>query len=210
MAWNFRRKVSLKFLFLFLLITSCSSKKLCSSDLQEIADEDQADRKNFFQMSSDELSDLSSRDAGRREKVLELSRMGCLNTAEDYKAAALIYQHGDSPEDFYRSLNWSKKGIALGDPSQKSMLAMGLDRYLVKSGMKQLFGTQATKNPGSSCWCLEPIEEKFTDEKRLEYTGKRIKDQQFWVNQLNAGKDCKSLECNNTLNSTPDEYIRGL
>lgn len=210
MVRRFRRKISLKFLFLLLLISSCSSKKLCSSDLKEIADEDQADRKNFFQMSADDLSDLSARDANRREKVLELYRMGCINSAEDYKAAALVYQHGETTEDFLRSYNWSKKGIALGDSSQKSMMAASLDRYLVKSGIKQLFGTQATKASGSACWCLEPFEEKFTDTKRLEYTGKRIKDQHFWVNQLNAGKDCKILQCEKTLNSTPEEYIRGL
>ncbi len=210
MAWHFRRKVPLKFIFLILLISSCSSKKLCSEDLQDIAEEDQADRKNFFQMSDDELSDLRSRDTNRREKVLELSRMGCLNTAADYKAASLIYQHGESPEDYLRSYNWSKQGIAMGDLSQKSMMAMSLDRYLVKSGIKQLFGTQATKSAGSPCWCIEPIEEKFSDEKRLEYTGKRIKDQEFWVNQLNAGKDCKTLQCEKVLSATPEEYIRGL
>lgn len=98
----------------------------------------------------------------------------------------------------------------MGDVSQKNMMAMSLDRYLVKSGIKQLFGTQATKAPGASCWCLEAIEEKFPDEKRLEYTGKRIKDQQFWVTQLNAGKDCKTLQCERPLSATPDEYIRGL
>ncbi len=136
--------------------------------------------------------------------------MGCLNTAEDYKAASLIYQHGETAEDYFRSLNWSKKGIALGDTSQKSMLAASLDRYLVKSGMKQLFGTQATKGPGSKCWCIEPYEESFSDGKRLEYTGKRIKDQYFWVGQLNTGKDCSVPLCDQSLNSTPEEYIRGL
>ncbi len=161
-------------------------------------------------MSADQLSDLMSRDASRREQVVELSRMGCINTAEDYKAAALVFQHGESPSDYYRSYEWSKKGVAMGDTSQKSMVAMSLDRYLVKSGIKQLFGTQATKDPGASCWCIEQIEEKFPDEKRLEYTGNRIKDQEFWVNQLNAGRNCKSLQCERSLNSTPDEYIRGL
>lgn len=136
--------------------------------------------------------------------------MGCINTAEDHKAAALIFQHGETPEDYLRSYNWSKAGIAMGDTSQKSMMAASLDRYLVKSGMKQLFGTQATKDSGSVCWCLESFEEKFPDSKRLEYTGKRMKDQEFWVNQLNAGKDCQTLQCENPLDSTPEEYIRGL
>ena len=159
-------------------------------------------------MTPDQLSDLMSRDAARRGRVVELSRMGCLNTAEDYKGAALIFQHGEEPHDYFRSFEWSKKGIALGDTSQKSMLAMSLDRYLVKSGMKQLFGTQATKSAGSSCWCLEPVDEKFSEVTRLSYTGKTIADQHAWVKQLNVGKDCKIPQCENPLKAAPDEYIR--
>jgi hypothetical protein len=184
--------------------------KLCSSDLKALADEDQKDRIDFFTLSPDELSDLRNRDTGRREKIVELSRMGCIHTAEDYKAAALVFQHGETPEDYLRSYNWSKKGIELGDSSQKSLMAAALDRYLVKSGIKQLFGTQITKETGSNCWCLEAFEEKFPDTKRLEYTGKRIKDQIFWLNQLNAGKDCKIFQCQTKRDATPEEYIRGL
>ncbi len=161
-------------------------------------------------MSPDELADLRSRDAGRRLEVVELSRMGCINTAEDYKNAALIFQHGEEPADYYRSYEMSKKGIALGDSSQKSMMAMSLDRYLVKSGIKQLFGTQATKDSGATCWCLEPYEEKFSDAMRTSYTGKTIAEQIIWVNHLNFGKDCKIPQCDHSLNGTPEEYIRGL
>ncbi|MES2526812.1 MAG: hypothetical protein V4598_06980 [Bdellovibrionota bacterium] len=198
----------MKFILLILLTLSCSSKELCSSDLRDIAEEDQSDRKNFFKMSEEELSDLSYRDAERRNKVSEFSRMGCLNTAEDFKNAALVFQHGSEPHDFYRSFEWSKKGIALGDISQRSMLAMALDRYLVKSGMKQLFGTQATKDSGSPCWCLEPYEEKFSEATRVLYTGKSIAEQSKWVTDLNAGQDCKILSCNHSLKAVPEEYIR--
>ncbi len=179
-------------------------------DLQEIADEDQKERVGFFQFDQEKLLDLRDSDADRRRKVLELFRSGCINTAADYKNAALVFQHGETEDDYFRSFEWSKKGVALGDNSQKSMIAMSLDRYLVKSGKKQLFGTQAAREEKSGCWCLEQIEETFPETVRMEYTGKKIADQIQWVRGINSVKSCHTHQCERTLTTPPKGFIPGV
>ena len=75
---------------------------------------------------------------------MEILGEGCFKSAEDYAAASLIYQHGDSPDHFFQAFIWALRAVQLGDFQQKSLVAMTVDRYLISSGKKQLFGTQAS------------------------------------------------------------------
>jgi hypothetical protein len=160
----------------FLLLVSCTSSKISaphtckeqSKELSQLVKADQNDRKDFQSQTVEQLKEMSKRDGLRIIRVGEISKAGCLINAQDYSSAALIYQHGDSPEDFYQAYLWSKKAVELGDENQKQMMAMGIDRYLVSLGKKQLFGSQATKE--NSCWCLHQVESSFPEAKRIEQT----------------------------------------
>jgi hypothetical protein len=75
---------------------------------------------------------------------------------------------------FIKLLFGHKRGVELGDNSQNRMMALGLDRYLLNKGQKQVFASQASMpnvNP-NACWCLEPIETSFPDDLRIKYAGK--------------------------------------
>jgi hypothetical protein len=184
--------------FLLLLLLSCASKPVCH-ELSELAVADQLERKRFMNATDAELLTLSKNDGARREKVLRLEKAGCLVTATNYSDAALIFQHGSTSSDYERAFRWSKKSYELGDETQKMMMALSLDRLLVSRGQRQLFGSQANRAHGQSCWCLEKIEERFSDPARTTYTGKSLRDQLQWLRSLNAGLDCKKTYCEREL-----------
>jgi TPR repeat protein len=195
-------------LLILVLLFSCSSKHYCSNALRSVAEEDQRERQFFFDMKFEQLNGLSRRDKQRRERVKELAGRGCLRNAENYSHAALVFQHGDRAKDFLQAFKWSKKAVELGDQRQSSMMAMALDRYLVKSGDRQLFGTQATKGPDSSCWCLEKTEKEFSDETRKSYTGKTLADQEKWLKELNHNSpQCSQTYCDQELGPAPKGFL---
>ncbi|NJM09648.1 MAG: hypothetical protein HC883_01730 [Bdellovibrionaceae bacterium] len=117
---------------------------------------------------------------------------GCFKTAEDYAAAARVYQHGNIPDHFFQTFLWAKKAVELGDSSQKRLMAMGVDRHLVNIGHKQLFATQASKPTMNDCWCLEEVEKSFPEKRRVELAQKSLAEMLQWVDSLNKNQPtCK-------------------
>ncbi len=92
------------------------------------------------------------------------------------------------------------------------MVALGIDRYLINIGKKQLFGSQATKGDTSpdGCWCLQQVEESFPDQLRKSQTGKNLSEALEWVQELNAGKNCPSQQCTKELKPSPKGTVPGL
>jgi hypothetical protein len=73
-------------------------QKSRSRELQHLRADDQLDREGFLETSTEkEIAKLQKKDLERRKRVAEIFAEGCLKSAEDYMAAALIYQHGDTP-----------------------------------------------------------------------------------------------------------------
>lgn len=187
------------------------SKRLAarSKELSEIVKADQDERQNWQNKAPEEMMKVADRDVSRRKRIGEIFGEGCFSKAEDYAAAALVYQHGDVPDHFYQTFIWSKRGIELGDKSQERMMALGIDRYLVNVGQKQLFGSQATKPSESKCWCLQKIEKSFPDKRRSEIAGKSLVQAFDWLKELNAGQSCPNSECDADLKPTPKGSIPG-
>ncbi len=182
-----------------------------SRELAVIVKADQDERENWQNKTSEEMIEVAKKDLIRRQRVGEIFGEGCLSKAEDYAAAALVYQHGDSPNHFLQTFIWSKRGVELGDAKQKNTMALGIDRYLVNIGQKQLFGSQATMpdfKPGT-CWCLQKIESSFPEKIRKEYTTKTLNDYVVWLSELNKGKTCPQVECQTELKATPKGSIPG-
>lgn len=183
-----------------------------SEELSRIAQADQNDRKNWEQKGPRDLQEIAKRDEGRRMRVGQIYGEGCFSKSSDYAAAALVYQHGNVPDHFYQTFVWAKRAVELGDPGQKRMMALGIDRYLVNVGRKQLFGSQATKSDfkSDSCWCLQQVEKSFPDHKRKEQAGKNLTEAFDWLKELNSGTTCPNLECEQPLKPSPEGTVPGL
>jgi hypothetical protein len=86
-------------------------------------------------------------DAERREQTRKLLAAGALHTGKDYEEAAFIFQHGDSAQDYLLGHTLAMVAVSKGDSTAIWIAAATLDRYLQKSGQKQIFGTQYLSDP---------------------------------------------------------------
>ncbi|MCD6040112.1 MAG: Uncharacterized protein K0S27_1512 [Gammaproteobacteria bacterium] len=184
-----------------------------SKELQKLANADQRDRDNWMRMRSPEIMAVSRNDIKRRKRVGEIFGEGCLKSANDYYAAALIYQHGDTPDHYYQTYLWATHAAALGNIEGKPLAAMAIDRYLVSIGKKQLFGSQffAAGAPSpNQCYCMQPVEPSFSDRFRKKYSGYSLRERYDLLASINKGKDCLNIECNSQLQNTPKGSVPGL
>lgn len=184
-----------------------------SQELAAIVKADQDDRNEWEKKSAEHMAAVTQRDVARRKRVGEIFGEGCFSKAEDYAAAALVFQHGDVPDHFFQTFLWSKRAVELGDSKQSRLMAFGIDRYLVNTGRKQLFGSQASKPDlkPETCWCLEQVERAYPDRLRAQHAGKTLAEAREWLNELNAGKSCvaASWECNKALKASPRGTVAG-
>ncbi len=157
------------------------------------------------------MAKVVKRDTIRRRRVGEIFGEGCFQTAKDFAAAAIVFQHGIVSEHFFQAFIWTQRAVELGDSSQKRLMALALDRYLVTIGHKQLFASQAIKPDfkPETCWCLQPIEESFPDERRKEISGKSRDEAYDWLKELNAGNFCPIQECKTELKPSPQGTVPG-
>jgi hypothetical protein len=119
--------------------------------------------------SSTQIANLRKKDKKRKEKVLALINEGKVKSAQDYHHAALIFQHGESTNDFKKAHELATKAVALGDESARWLFAATLDRYLISMGKPQKYGTQFKLNNNGEWELGEPIDPTVTDKERAKY-----------------------------------------
>ena len=93
------------------------------------------------------LQTMIAEDAERRRRTLALLEAGSLQTAQDYRAAAFVFQHGSTPEDYLLAHSLAVAALAKGDGESAWIAAATLDRYLQMTGKAQIYGTQTRKAP---------------------------------------------------------------
>jgi hypothetical protein len=81
-------------------------------------------------------------DLQRRVAARKLLEAEALHSAEDYYAAAYIFQHGSTADDYLLAHSLALAAIARGKADATWIAAATLDRYLQKIGQKQIYGTQ--------------------------------------------------------------------
>ena len=200
--------------------TPCSDARTQSrrsSELQRIREADQADRawqanlEKMPQPSQAVLERMSRNDLGRRMRVGEIFGEGCLQSADDYEAAFMVYQHGTTPGHYFQAFLWSKEALSLGNGHVKSEVAMAIDRYLVSTEHEQLFGTQASQPALGACWCIQPIEGSFPAVLREEYRGgpNEAYTGLAYLKILNRGTGCPDSFCDTHLRPSPQGSVPG-
>jgi hypothetical protein len=78
----------------------------------------------------------------RRAEVRKLLEEGKLTSGEDFSDAALIFQHGQTPEEFLFAHVLAVEALIRGGSADKWLAAATLDRYLQAVNRPQIFGTQ--------------------------------------------------------------------
>lgn len=120
-----------------------------------------------------EMIKISQRDTERRKRTQELLNYGKLRSADDYYHAAMVMQHGDKADEFLLSHILATASLKLGREKSAWLVAASLDRYLMKIGQPQIFGSQFN-NPqptDPSKWTNEPYNEKLVSDslRRIYY-----------------------------------------
>ena len=64
-----------------------------------------------------------------------------LRAGDDFRLAALVFQHGSEPRDYLFAHTLALVALAKGDRSASWIASASLDRYLQSIGRPQIFGT---------------------------------------------------------------------
>jgi hypothetical protein len=138
--------VKIKWIF---LISAFFVSQTFASELLKIYEEDQAVRTHLRTLPNNEVRKYITEVMLPKDKIRLAQVENILKThknlsSKEYFAAAMIMQHGSEPEHYQLAMELSKKSANL-DPKNKnaSWLACAAeDRYLIKIGKKQIWGTQ--------------------------------------------------------------------
>ena len=96
-------------------------------------------------------------DAARRTSARTMLAEGNLTTAEDYYHAAFIFQHGMDAADYLLAHSLAMAAVARGKAEANWIAAATLDRYLMKIGQPQIYGTQYSRSKDSGV-TMEPYD----------------------------------------------------
>ncbi len=138
--------------------------------LRQLYLEDIADREKVTDWRNElQLTQLKARDKTRRLQTGQFIRDGQLTEAEDYHHAALIFQHGDTVDDFQQAHHLAREAMNRGYEPAKWMFAATFDRWQLASGKAQVYGTQFVLNEKGEWQFAEPIDRSVPDEERIKY-----------------------------------------
>ena len=154
-----------------------------NEELRRLRNEDQSDRAP----AAIDWTVVTPRDRARLKRVKELFAADSLRTANDYVRSALILQHGETPDDILLAHEFCVAAMVLGknDRESASLAAAAEDRFLMKVGRPQRFGTQFTKD-GTGPWRLHPVGDGITDALRRVMAEPSLAEARARVAEMNA------------------------
>jgi hypothetical protein len=159
-AESLMKAIWLAFVFLLTVATWARAEpaKVVSSnaEMSRIFSEDQADRRS---LPTTDWGSVIPRDKARRSATKTLLQEGDLRTAEDFRNAAFVFQHGDQPGDYLLAHTLAMVAVSLGDRPSLWIASATLDRYLWAVKQAQIFGTQSSlPNTADAVGTQEPYD----------------------------------------------------
>ena len=162
--------------------------------MRALYEADQADRQFAEPPSEADWAAISARDAERQTRVYELLKDDRLSAAEDFYHAAMILQHGDTPEDILVAHILATAAGFKGDERGSWLSAASLDRYLLRTRKPQRLGTQyvksSTEDPfesdGSQPWSQGPYVRWLPDSIREVFGVGSVASQTERVRAMNS------------------------
>lgn len=135
----------------------------------------------------DEERILVKHDDERRKEMAGLIARGSVRTGRGWYAAAMVFQHGKTLADFRRAMVYARKSMKLGYGPARWLAAAAEDRYLMKLGKKQKYGTQFRQKK-SGIWILHPVLSSTSDEDRKRFDVPSLAESMRYVNTLNQSR----------------------
>lgn len=165
-------------------IRSDAAEPIDSVELMQIYQADQKDRE--APVGGVDWKVVGPRDAARQKRVRELIDQGGVRTGKDYERAAMVFQHGDTPEDILLAHVLAVTALGKGNAGARWLAAASLDRYLHWLKQPQIFGTQFTNKEVSrkEGWTMEPYNRHLLAPSLLE--ANCVPDQEHQADMLNA------------------------
>lgn len=133
-----------------LLLFCCAAMAADSTEIKQLYDADQADRK----AANVDWTKVGQRDAARRVRLRVLIESGKVVTGKDYERAAVVYQHGEGADDILLAHVLAVTAIGKGNLEARWLAAASLDRLLQRLKQPQVFGTQYQRS-GEGPWAVD-------------------------------------------------------
>ena len=121
---------------------------------------------------------------------------GAAVTADDLYHAAMVFQHGETPESFLLANQLVREAVRLDSTQElaRQMVAMTYDRYLWNVGRPQVYGTQFQMNT-DGLWTFEPFDPSVvTDAERVAAGSLPLAAKYEWL----EGRNAQLIEQRNT------------
>lgn len=135
-----------------------------NAELTRMFREDQDDRKPGLH--GIDWAVVKPRDDARLARARELYASGGLRTGADWWHAAMILQHSSDADDYLLAHEMSVAAVVKGDENAKWLVAASEDRFLMRIGRKQRFGTQYEPADEPGKYRLASTDPAVTDELR--------------------------------------------
>ncbi|RLQ93603.1 hypothetical protein [Falsibacillus albus] len=149
-----------------------------NEELKRLCDEDQRDMKEL-------PPNRVEKDRMRRKRVMEILNEGGAAEGIDYTHAAVIFQHGETLDDWWTAHQLAYQASELGFRQAKWLSAVALDRWLLRQGKPTRFGTQYIHLGGMIR--LARFDLSTTDEERKEWDVPSISDSLMYNNETIRG-----------------------
>lgn len=107
---------------------------------------------------------LYRHDIERRTHLKRLLEGGKIQSATDYFHAAMIYQHGQTPDDYLVAHLLAVTAISKGSKDARWLSAATMDRYLRSIWQPQVYGTQYSRSSDKEPWSHETMNEKLVSD----------------------------------------------
>ena len=170
----------------------CPAAALVHQELPTLYEHDQEDRRRggFGPW-------VLVRDWFRRRRLNRLIAAGALHgaAAEDYFHAAMLLHHAPRLRDYWRAHELAQRAAELGYAPARWLVAASYDRWLMRQGKPQKYGTQyRLAHPLWQVWAwgryrLWEVDPATTDAERAEWGVPPLEIVREWAETLGAGRE---------------------
>ena len=138
-----------------------------NAELHALFQADRQERIDQPRLGTPEYTAMRARDHQHRLRASTIIAEGGATTADDYYHAALLFQHGDTPDDAWQAHTLALEAMTLGHPKARWLAAAAYDRWCMYQGKSQKYGTNyVTDGVRHRLWDVDPA---TTDTERAEW-----------------------------------------